>query len=576
MFSAETDNWVLAAEKFTYSQKNVDLAIQAASTSLPSLVLEQIAENLVRLPRAQEMQDSELYALKSERLSLFLQLSKEVKERDSVLLNNYSSSKLKYKLSAYDKKIAELNKKVKENLAKNREVRRKYVEMISADEEREKRLEAGEVIKEEKEQKNFFKDFLFDHKEEIRNVKNVSFYKDDVTSLFDASASAKDAGYSSFAFEKACVNAKISGLLTGVITVYGSYISVAVNIYSFPGAKIIASAMEVGEKEDLKSIAIGIARVLTPKIADSMPVEVDFEIEPAEVRKNLQITVDDVVYKNIDGLFRMQSGVHRIMFSAPGYNSIATSYAFVGNRKFHVAAKMTKSDNGSVNLHFKHHYPGDVFANGKISGSLTEEEISSKITIDGHAILGHFIDENGETADFFIPEKIMTEDNNLLVRVKTFNRSDYIEKRRKMMYISYSALIVSLMPTFYCYGNSYAASRGYNYDYGVSYDDAIAWQNASNICTGISVAIGAWWIYELVRYLQSANTVLPVSAHSVSEKKLAKVKIKEEKRMEVLRQKKLKKELKTAENESAEVPESTDNTEKKEDISESSEVETNG
>ena len=61
-----------------------------------------------------------------------------------------------------------------------------------------------------------------------------------------------------------------------------------------------------------------------------------------------------------------------------------------------------------------------------------------------------------------------------------------------------------------------------------------------------------------------------------AEKKLAKVKIKEEKRMEVLRQKKLKKELKTAENESAEVPESTDNTEKKEDISESSEVETNG
>lgn len=555
VFSAEADSWILAAEKFSFSQRTVDPAIQAASTSLPSLVLEQIAENLERMPRAQEQQDSELYTLKTQRLSLFMQLSKEVKTRDSILLESYSPSRLKFKLKAQDKKIENLKKQVRENLEKTRAVRQKYSESIAADEERERRLEAGEVVEEEKEQKNFLMDLLFDRQDEARIIKKVAFYKNDVTSLFEADKAASSGDYSSFAFEKACVDAKISGLLTGSVTVYGSYISVAVNIYSFPGAKIIASAMEVGDKDDLKSIAIALARLLTPKIADSMPVELEFEIEPEEARKNLQITVDDVVFKNVEGLFRMQSGVHRIMFSAPGYNSIATSFAFRGNRKFHVKADMVKSENGTANLYFRKHFPGDIFANGKLAGALTEEEFSSRIIIDGHAILGHFIDENGETADFFIPEKYMTEDRDLLVQVKAFNRSDYIEKRRKMMYISYSALIVSLMPTFYCYGNSYAASRGYNYDLGISRDDAIAWQNASNICTGVSVAIGAWWIYELVRYLQSANTVLPASARPVNERKIAKVKVREEKRMEALRRKEQKKLVKAADKKSA-APES--------------------
>lgn len=544
LFSEEKETWVLAAEKFTFSQKNPDSAIQATATSLPSLVLEQIAENLVRFPRALERQDAELYALKTARLSLFLQLSKEVKERDAVFLNNYSASKLKYKLKAQDKKIAELQKKVEENLEKTREVRKKYVLQIDEDEKKQKRFERGEIVEEEKIQKNFFRDFIFDKESEEKNLKDVTFYKNDVTSLFEAGKNLSSIDYSSYNFEKACVDAKISGLLTGKISVYGSYISVAVDIYSFPGANIIASAMEVGDKDDLKSIAVSLARALTPKIADSMPVELEFEIEPAEAKKNLQITVDDVVYKNVEGLFRMQSGVHRIMFSSPGYNSIATSFAFNGNRKFHVRADMVKSDNGSANLYFRKHYTGDVFANGKLAGSLTDDIISSKIVIDGHSILGHFIDENGETADFYVPEKLMTEDNNILVRVKTFNRSDYIEKRRKLMYISYSALIVSLMPTFYCYGNSYAASRGYNYDYGVSREEAINWQNASNICTGISIGIGAWWVYELIRYLQSANTVLPAKARVISEKEVEKVKDKEAVWTEKVKIKKSKKKAK--------------------------------
>ena len=78
------------------------------------------------------------------------------------------------------------------------------------------------------------------------------------------------------------------------------------------------------------------------------------------------------------------------------------------------------------------------------------------------------------------------------------------------MYASYSGLIISLMPTFFVYGNYVAAANAYNSGSGaISYEVASGWETANYITTGVSVACGAFFIYELVRYLMAANTVLP-------------------------------------------------------------------
>ena len=155
------------------------------------------------------------------------------------------------------------------------------------------------------------KDFIPGKDSEDLVLRNVTFYQNDISKLYEGGA---DGDYKSYNFEKGCVSSKISGLLTGVITVYGSYISVSVTLYSYPGAKVIGTAMEVGDIDDLKMLSIGLARLLTPKIADSMPIEMEFEIEPPEVADNITITVDDVVYKNFQEVLISQSGVHRLMF----------------------------------------------------------------------------------------------------------------------------------------------------------------------------------------------------------------------------------------------------------------------
>lgn len=565
-------DWVLAAEKFKFSQTKVDQAVTATAESIPSLILEQMAENLVRMPRAQEALDKELYDLRKARLSLFLQISKEEKTRNAYFLNSYSNRRLRSKIKAHEKTMKSLKKQIDENLAAEKEAVKKYSPEIAREKEREKRIEEGQVIHAEDQKEDLLalmKDIFRKEPAGGRSVKNVTFYKNDVTQLFSPGKDNESKDYSSYEFEKACVDAGITGLLTGQITIYGSYVSVSASIYSFPGAKLIGSATEVGVIDDLKMISLSIARMLTPKIADSMPIELEFEIEPPEIKKDLIITVDDLVYRNLSTNLISQSGVHQIMFSAPGYNEISTSYSFVGNRKFHIKAHMTKTDNGSANLWFKKVMYGDVFANGNFSGKLDDENQVSQITVDGHEVLGHFIDVNGQSADFIISSRLMREDANLMLNVKTFDRSKYIENRRRWMYTSYSVLICSLIPAFYCYGNSYAASRAYNSNassaasslfsgsssssnYNISYEDAKNWQTASNITIGISCICGAWFVYELVRYLQSANTVLPAKAKKVSDKKLVKIKTKEEKRLEAVRLKKAQ------ESESAEASESAE------------------
>ena len=79
-------------------------------------------------------------------------------------------------------------------------------------------------------------------------------------------------------------------------------------------------------------------------------------------------------------------------------------------------------------------------------------------------------------------------------------------------------LIVSLIPTFYTYGNLMNEVKLY-YSGNVRYNEANTWQVASNVCQCVSIACGAFMVYELVRYLIAADSVLPQKAKAVKDGK---------------------------------------------------------
>lgn len=529
LYAAEPKKWTLAAEAFSFTQKNaLPDSVKATADAMPSVILEQITRNMNRLPRGQEKLDRKLYDLQKERLSLFLQLSAAVKARDSVFLNGYSKRKMAEEIKKQDKKIAELQKKLDDNLQAAAKEEQRFEAEIIADREREKRLTAGDIVTDDAAKENIiidiFSDLMKKQKEEAPTLENIVIYQNDISALYAAPAEIHSKGYASYEFEKSCVDAGIQGLIAGKLTVYGTHISAAITVYEYPGAREICHAVEVSGIDEISVMARRLAAALVPKIADSMPVELHFSVTPKEAAAKAVMTIDDSVYRTIPEQLKLNSGVHTISFEAEGYASAATSYSFTGNRIFSVAVEMQEKKIGAVRFALKKAFAGDLFANGVLAGTLSEEERFVPVPLHNGNVLGRIISDDGAGADYFIGKPLLEDDALLYVNAKPFDRSKYIEKRRKWMYASYSALIVSLIPTFYTYGNYFSSANAYNERYRIARNDVEKWQTASNVSLGITLGCSAFFVYELVRYLVSANSVLPAEARKLSPHRAAKIK----------------------------------------------------
>ncbi|MCQ2593044.1 MAG: hypothetical protein MJ188_09705 [Treponema sp.] len=131
-----------------------------------------------------------------------------------------------------------------------------------------------------------------------------------------------------------------------------------------------------------------------------------------------------------------------------------------------------------------------------------DEDGKSKIQINGETILGEFISESGDVAFFYVPNNFAFDNANLVVDIKPFNRSDYIEKHRRRMYSAYSLLMVSLIPN-YIYPKDKALV-----------DDNGKWLKP--VFVGLSWFCGIWTGYELVRYFLAVDSVLPEEAKIVT------------------------------------------------------------
>jgi hypothetical protein len=519
--SASTD-WTIGAEKFTFARKRMETAAtSAAAELLPKLILEQLAENLERIPSAREQLDQKQYDMQKKRLDLFLQLSKEVQVRDSLVLGDYTKKELAAAIKLEDEKIDGIKKQIQDNLTEESEAERNSAGDIEHEKEREAGIDEGKIVDDgshfggERDDaarlKEMIKEFVPGSRQNVVN-RQVKLYKNDFTQLFDAGKDISAQGYESRDFEDAVIVAGVNALLTGRLTIYSEYISATVSIIVYPGVKIVGTVTDVSNISDMRSLAVSIARQLTPKITNSMPVELAFDIKPAQAAGAIVLTVDDVVYKRLPDHLIVESGVHTILLSSPGFRQVSTSYAFRGSRKFNIAVEMEPDNQGKILIRLKKPLIGTMYGNGAKVGAVDEAYPAAKMKINNQPVLGQFIAENGESAFFYVPLDLIQNDATLMVNVRPFDRSKYIDVRRRWMYGSYSALIISLMATFYSYGTFYADSIAYNRGY-VDYDTAVGWQKASRICTGISIGCGVVFVYELIRYFVAADKVLPSRAY---------------------------------------------------------------
>ena len=511
--SLQDKSWVLAASKFSV-EGAASKAAQSAASVLPKLILERISVDVDRSIMADEKAARKNDELLTERLDLFLQLSKEIKARDALVLNNYNNIAFELALNDAQKKIKAIQDKIDANLKK----------------------QEG-VYHPEKSKKKVLRELRPDLME---STEKIALYKNDSEALFEASEDAQKQGVFSRTYEKEAASAKINAVISGKITFFGGYACATVDLVVFPGGKKTASAMEVGSLSQISLIAENIAFELLPKIANGLPVELEFRVSPKEALANAVLTIDNIVYDPMPEKAVVSSGFHSVSFEADNFARETFVYNFSGRRRFFIEVNFKEKSEGSVKLVLSKFVPGDIFFDGKYIGPSSKTDyVDVPLKVNGDTVFGYFESEladkrhpentHNEIMFMQIPRNLMTDGNRLQTKIKVFDVSKNIDRRRKMMYLSYSALILSLPYLFYTYGRFTTYQRGVQTNYGdVQRDEYNKYRTLSLVGTGITAACGVWFVCELVAYLIAVDKTLPPKAK--------KIKAGTQRKMEVARQ----------------------------------------
>lgn len=507
IFCAEKAKWIIASQKFDFAKGQKDVSVnKALSETIPVSILEKLSSSLERNVYPDELYNRESKTLLKERQSLFLQLSSAIKKRDSYVVQNLSEKSLQAKIKEEDKKIQEIQKQIDDSVKKQNELIQQTEEKLDLIEKNQKNDSSNELEL----YKNLFKN-IFSKDSKVIQQEQITFYNNDFSALYTPSEKVSKLSPLDADFEEE-INAKnINSLLTGTITKYGDYISVKVEVILYPNAKVIGSVNEIGSINELDFICSSLATQIIPVLTNSMPVDIKITINPVEAQQNVRIYFDDILFQNAES-FVLQSGVHNVQFVSDGFKTASTNYYFEGNTQYLIEVNLEEKKEGNLTVGLVKPVLGEIFANGEAAAQQTGRK--SSIKINGNNILGEFISEDGENAFFYVPKKMIFENNFVSINPKTFDREKYIDTRRRWMYGSYSLLILSLIPTFITTGELQNTAKLYTNGLE-TYEKAQQIQTWNNIFCGISIGCGVLFVFEIVRYFIAANSVLPQKAKNV-------------------------------------------------------------
>ena len=434
--SSSSSGWTLAAVEFSFSQmKNRTESSSEAAKVLPQLILERISSGAIRQVPETEILDRKLKVLQTERLALFLQLSKENQARDALVLTTADSKKLRKLIKAEDEKIAEIEKQIKENLEnaeKEIDESQKNAESAKSSGKNEKsavtvssgeseNLSDGGLSSESetaenaetsetaggKNGKRFLNGFLhpfelpfFKKNEDGKIVQeSVVLYKSDASALFKPSDKALEDGFSSWTFESEVSSQKINGLLSGKITSYGEYCSVTAELRTYPGAKVMGTVTEVGMFSEFVPLANRIAAGMSAKISNTLPVRIEFDIVPREAADDSVITIDGVVQTllskargghDFENSVLVNAGIHRIVIESKNYETMSLSYSFSNESIFTVKAELAPKVENKINIRLKKYKDGIFYANGLDSAKVSENNPYGTLSVNGKPSLAMF------------------------------------------------------------------------------------------------------------------------------------------------------------------------------------------
>lgn len=268
----------------------------------------------------------------------------------------------------------------------------------------------------------------------------------------------------------------------------------------------------------------------------------------------------------------LTGGIRHIYAEAEGYQAVAADYNFSGSDTFRIRIRLKRKEAIPVKIYFDSASLFSLYLYGL--KALPDKKDANLFTVNGLPVLAELADENGNAKRFLLSEpkrrqsklsferggsagtnvsspssasnasanigSVSSAGADTVAGAKTAesaagnvgaNIAEYsvnstvlsdigsgIEKKRKIMYNSYAALIVSLPASFILLGkyvdeyNSWA--RGNN-----TADDLQKWNVARYAAAGVSIGLGVNFLVQLGIYLHSVNAVLPEQKLPIKHKK---------------------------------------------------------
>ena len=99
-----------------------------------------------------------------------------------------------------------------------------------------------------------------------------------------------------------------------------------------------------------------------------------------------------------------------------------------------------------------------------------------------------------------------------MVKGKSVDNAAVIDKRRIWTYRGYTALVLSLPVTLFGTGKYNSSVNEYNSGYLGDISEVEKWNTVRIVSGGITIACASFFVFELVRYLRAASSVLPQNA----------------------------------------------------------------
>lgn len=511
-------NWVVGARPFVLTSSRLQDAssLTELTASIPALILENLADVGVRVLPPEELLQRQLKDLYKQRTTLANSLSNAIKERDRQLF------------------LSGKERTVMRNL---REKEQEVVKIQGQLEELDQEIGKARLL---------VRDMDYSGIEERRET--VALWQNDPEKLFQPEK-VRDEG--------------INGLLTGEIAVSGNYLSVRVQLTIYPGKLQVIEVRSAASVADVSAMSRELAQQLAPVLQNRPTVLVAFDITPPEAERNARIMVDGQVFQSRNfhgGGILLPAGNHRIVVESDGFRTRSFTGEFSGNDTFLVNVMLAAAESRPVEVVSKGGQEGSVYINGFPEGGFsqemelptglvfgavlptplpkpgkeaarneeqetsedsteptasTESEDSTDLAADASTPAPP-TDSGVENPYYFVADvQPGSELLQLNVRLKrdTEEISSRIEKRRRVMYNSYSALLVSLIPSFVSYGMYVNMSNGW----ALGHEDENTVKMWKNISTGsmiLSAGLGLNFAVQMGLFLGAADSVLPEQAKS--------------------------------------------------------------